>query len=69
MMSAVSAANAVQRFNGYSNLTGKCAANVLGGGRNGGNVFIKRAWPARFTICELRNELLSFRVATVALTA
>lgn len=36
MMSAVSAANAVQRFNGYSNLTGKCAANVLGGGRNGG---------------------------------
>lgn len=31
-----------------------------------GNVFIKRAWPARFTICELRNELLSFRVATVS---
>lgn len=36
MMSAVSAANAVQHFNGYSNLTAKwqSAANVVKG--NGG---------------------------------
>lgn len=43
MMSAVSAANAVQRFNGYSNLTGKCAANVLGGGEEWGGECVHKA--------------------------